>query len=260
MKIEHSFRQSWLKDAMTCPERARRNLVGTLPDRETDAAAVGTAVHAGIETYLGNRSLTYGEILRVCEATFEEIEQDPSFVWSKYSHRTAMGLIDTFLANWWEIGNKFAPIATEYGFSKVLYEDDERIIKLNGTIDLVDENMGLVDWKTSGRGTYEKWEYERWAIQPTVYTWAYHSDTATEGEKFPFTYYVIHKGGVQEFTVWRDQSDWKWLEQRALQYARMIEANLDEWPMHDNHALCSAKWCPAWDTCKGANYKTEQSE
>jgi len=251
MKVEHSFRQSWIKDAMTCPERARRNLAGTLPHRETDAAAVGTAVHAGIEAYLGtDKSMTYREVLTVCEDTFQEIEAHPSFVWAKYSHRTAMGLIDTFLANWWEIGDKFDPQALEYTFNKIIHEDDERIIRVTGTIDLIDKNLGLVDWKTSGRGPYEKWEYERWAIQPTVYTWAM-LDDVTLDRPVPFTYNVIHKNGVQEFTVWRDEPDWLFLKERLVGYAHLIEANLDVWPKHDNHALCSAKWCPAWGTCKG---------
>jgi hypothetical protein len=251
MKHQHSFRQSWLNEAANCPERARRTLAGTLPARETDAAAIGTGVHAGIEAFLRGDITDYKQAVDLACDTFNEIEQHPAFIWSKYSHRTAQDRITTYLAHWWGIRDQFDPIDVEWTFNKTIYEDDERVINLTGTVDLIDKRLGLVDWKTSGRGPYETWEYDRWAIQPTVYTWAHHDDTH---EQHPFTYTVMHKDGVQQFTVWRSQRDWNWLTQRALQYARMIEANLDEWPMHDNTALCSAKWCPAWDTCKGAYF------
>jgi hypothetical protein len=254
-KIVHTFRQSWLKTAAICPERARRELDGTMPHRETDAAAVGTAVHAGIEAHLEGLAPEYADALEVAQNTFAEIEQHPDFIWAKYSHNTAQSLIDTFLAQWWPYAGNFVPLETEKHFNVLLHEDDKREIRLSGTIDLVDENIGLADWKTSGRGAYEKWEYERWAVQPTVYTYAEYAESGKEGP-FPFTYFVMHKKGLQQFTVWRDASDWAWLRQQAVGYARLIEAGIPEWPLADNHALCSAKWCPAWYLCKGKHYDT----
>lgn len=250
-KHEHTFRQSWLKESTLCPERARRNLKGTLPDRETDAAAIGTAVHAGIEAVLRNEVTDYRDALSVAVSEFEQIEAHPSFTWTKYSHRVAQDRISTYLGHWWGIKDMFRPVDVEWTFNEVLWEDEDRIVRVSGTIDLVDERLGLIDWKTSGNGAYETWEYDRWAIQPTVYTFARHD---ADQPQHPFTYNVMHKDGVQTFTVWRSEKDWDWLKQRAVQLAKMIEADLDEWPMHDDHALCSAKWCPAWDTCKGAHY------
>ena len=248
MKHEHTFRQSWLKTATICPERGRLELVGQMPERETDAAAIGTAVHAGIEQFLREDIHTYRDALDLALTRFEEIEQHPSFTWSKYSHRTAEARIALYLGHWWEIRHQFTPLEVEWNFTKKFYEDNERIIYLSGTVDLVDQRLGLIDWKTSGSGAYDTWEYDRWAVQPTVYTWAWHG---TEITQHPFTYCVMHKDGIQQFTVWRSQADWGWLTQRVVQYARMIELNLSEWPMHDDHALCSAKWCPAWSQCKG---------
>ena len=45
-------RQSWLNDAMMCPERSR--LLKLFPEsrRENDSAMMGTAVHKGIEAVL----------------------------------------------------------------------------------------------------------------------------------------------------------------------------------------------------------------
>lgn len=250
-KFEHSFRQSWLNTAATCPERARRELTKTIPNSETDAAAVGTAVHAGIEEFLRS-GCSYRDAVDIASERFAEIEQHPDFVWTKYSHRVAHGLIETFLGHWWGIREQFQPLEIEHQFDVLLHEDDERIIRLTGTIDLIDKRLGLIDWKTSGRGAYDTWEYDRWAVQPTVYSWALYGGS---DQKHPFTYCVMHKEGVQQFTVWRDASDWNWLRQRAIGYARLIEAGLPEWPLHDNHALCSAKWCPAWLLCKGAHFQ-----
>lgn len=255
-KHEHTFRQSWLKTASTCPERARREHAGELPRQESDAAAVGTAVHAAIEAVLNDEVTTYQEALEIAESTFAEIEQHPSFVWSKYSHNVASGLIDTFLSHWWAERHTFSPVGTEINFKKKFHEDDERIIWFSGTMDYLDAAKGLFDWKTSGRGPYEKWEYERWAIQPTVYTWAHHSDDAEPGQEFPFSYAVMHKNGMQQFTVYRSDKDWNWLKDLVVGYAKLIEADLKEWPKNDTHALCSAKWCPAWDTCKGSHFLT----
>ena len=46
------IRQSWLGDALMCPERAR--LIALHPEtrKENDSAMMGTAVHAGIEAVL----------------------------------------------------------------------------------------------------------------------------------------------------------------------------------------------------------------
>mgnify|MGYP003347482603 FL=1 len=117
-KFVHSFRQSWLNTAATCPERARRELTDSIPRQETDAAAVGTAVHAGIEEFLKHRC-SFRTALEIAEERFAEIEQDPSFVWTKYSHRVAHGLIETFLGHWWGIREQFRPKEVEIGRAHV---------------------------------------------------------------------------------------------------------------------------------------------
>jgi hypothetical protein len=32
------------------------------------------------------------------------------------------------------------------------------------------------------------------------------------------------------------------------------------WPMNDQHALCSPKWCPFWDGCKGSHVPVDWAE
>jgi hypothetical protein len=29
---------------------------------------------------------------------------------------------------------------------------------------------------------------------------------------------------------------------------------MPDWPMNDQHGLCSSKWCDYWSVCKGAHW------
>jgi hypothetical protein len=115
-----------------------------------------------------------------------------------------------------------------------------------------------VDAYKSGFGG-KAWEKERWAIQPTVYTYALHHLGYLEGDgPWPFTYFAFAKDGrnyeLQELTVYRHQGDFAWLIDKCLSHAQLVEAQLTTWPKNDNHALCSPTWCPAWSVCKGRFY------
>jgi hypothetical protein len=66
-------RQSWLKDMLLCPERARLGVVQPEFKTQNDSAAIGTAVHAGIEAVLaGNASVT--DAPEVSLIKFKELE------------------------------------------------------------------------------------------------------------------------------------------------------------------------------------------
>jgi hypothetical protein len=49
-------RQSWLKDMLLCPERARLAVVQPEFKTQNDSAAIGTSVHAGIESVLAGNA------------------------------------------------------------------------------------------------------------------------------------------------------------------------------------------------------------
>jgi hypothetical protein len=66
-------RQSWLKDMLLCPERARLAVVQPEFRTQNDSAAIGTAVHAGIEAVLaGNASLADAPEISLIK--FKELE------------------------------------------------------------------------------------------------------------------------------------------------------------------------------------------
>lgn len=252
-RTQYTFRQSWLNDADMCAERARAVGAGEMPERETDAAAVGTAVHAGIEHKLVS-DVSYYDAFQHALMVFETIEAHPAFVWTKYSHRQAMALIDTYLSHWWSNADPtWVGQPIEVPFDVVLTEDEQRVIRLSGTMDLVTP-QGVYDWKTSGRGPYDEWKYRRWAVQPTVYTYAALLLGLLDDVPTPFHYGVMHKDGMQQFTVHRDADDWDWLRRKCHAWADLDEAGLEVWPLNDQHELCSEKWCPLWATCKGRHF------
>jgi hypothetical protein len=264
-RYEHTFRQSTLSELDLCMEKGRLQLHGQLQRVETDATAIGTAMHAAIEAALEER-LYDGTTMNVnvgheiAQLTFTDLMALPEFRWVQTDEAGARHIIRRIVGAWWEhVHPQCAPQEMEVGFKGlIIHEDNQRVIRLNGTIDYVDERIGLVDWKSANQ-EYKQWEKQRWAIQPTVYTWAaVQLGLVPDTLKVPFTFVVMNKKGrtpVDWINVDRHQGDWDWLARKTVSIATLLEAELPEWPRNDNHALCSPKWCPAWDSCKGAHYE-----
>jgi hypothetical protein len=126
-------------------------------------------------------------------------------------------------------------------------------------MDVIKGHRRIWDWKTSGQ-EYKLWEKQRWAVQPTVYTWA----AAQNGLLLPdgfgdytFEYKVLKRSAkpskFMTYRVTRTIRSWAWLE-RVVQNVATLFVTMgieDEWPLNDHSALCSPKWCPFWDQCKG---------
>lgn len=261
----HRLRQSWLKSADTCPEQARLDHVKKLPERETDAANIGTAVHTVIENALSRVDTV---TLKDCLLAFDEawaarVEAlGDQLQWVKYSPKSALAFGRECTFQWH--ANVYPhlygqPCKLEAEFCVPFYEDETRLVELSGTIDYVGDDSHvapLKDWKTSSRGEYVEWEKKRWDIQSMVYTYA----ATHEGWVVPepddsvnFEFVVMFDGGVQRLVLRRGPEHWAWLKAKVESTCLLIEADLPTWPKQDNHALCSPKWCSAWDFCKGAS-------
>lgn len=254
-RYHHRFRQSWLNSVMLCPERGRLIAIEKLPYDAADSAAIGTGVHAGIEANLKGLVSTPEEAFPLMEEAFWEEERQPGFKYVKYSNRQAMKLMAMYYEQW---HNHFIPHyrnqrgwELEQRFLFTLVDDHHRIIEISGTYDAFD-GFTLYDWKTSGRGEYEAREYQRWAIQPTVYTKAVYEAT---GYNPTFQYVVMHEDGLQTFDCIRHEDDWDWLAEQCDGLAIMIESDLPVWPKNDQHWLCAKRWCPAWSDCKGKHHR-----
>lgn len=263
--MRYTFRQSWLNEFLLCPERARREWAGETTDHDTAEAAVGTAVHTAAERFM--RGDTPSQALEAARRQFRVLSEAPGFKWVKLkTPETAYRHIETCFETWLRhIEPKLGtPLAIEQPFNLkfaegVVTHDDYPVhmeIWLQGTIDYVDES-GVVDYKTGGRltkYTTDGWQLKRWGIQPTVYTWAANQLMLTDGElPVSFTYAAMCRTGGHAFlTVERLPWHWDWLEEQCWNVVQLLGADVDHWPLNDQHALCSPDWCPAWDSCKGA--------
>lgn len=258
----HTFSASWLKEFATCPERARRRYYGITPDRINEYTALGSAVHAGIEERLKTKTEdSYTSSRETSQAAAQAVLDDK---WAQPHYETVkMGQaeqarlvtqhLDRFEA---ELFPHLSPLVVEEKFDLPLYKDGFRTINLRGAIDCVDRNLGLIDWKTAGNA-HKQWEKQRYEVQPTVYTWAWNKMYATEYDHMRYVVF-IHDKGIQEYTVTRTPGHVEWLEFQALAAARQVESGLPVWTMNDTGWHCSAKWCPAWDDCKGKYVKEEK--
>lgn len=254
----YEISQSWLGSFFNCPEQARLEMEKELPRSESDATAIGTAVHAGIESVLLGATLDEGA--QSALATFMGLTQLDGFRWVQI--KTQDTAERTVLRCFWAWANEIYPQlptiqGVEQPFNVVLWDGPDRQIRLAGTIDCVTSNedgsIEIFDWKTANR-PYEEWEAKRFKIQPTVYTYALAQEHGEDVE-YDFTYAVMLKSkqDVQLITVQRDARHWDWLREQVAGITHMIDADLPVWPLRDQHALCSPVWCPAWENCKGAH-------
>jgi hypothetical protein len=142
---------------------------------------------------------------------------------------------------------------------------EEIPVYLSGTADIVYNNQ-VWDWKTAG-SEYRRWEYQRWGRQPDVYTWAAVQSGLvvpdSNGQvEFLFKVFVRNNNldeQPQTVSVVRSANNWSWLEtvvHRLVNFA--YNMGLDrEWPLDDQHVLCSPKWCTFFDVCKGSHVSGE---
>lgn len=269
----HRFGASWLKTTDICLDRARREHTHEMKDVESDAANVGTAVHSAIQAQLEERNegraLDRGDMIDIFNMEFSELMTNEHFTWIKYTEPSARKFGEACVSGWYTQVLDTLPTTAllETRFVLPFHEDDERVIELSGAIDYMGFNTELridvaqlLDWKTAGQ-EYKPWEKTRWDLQSTAYTWAaawlgytlHHPDEGEACEPIPFEFVVMLAHKVQRLTVTRGPEHWAFLQDKVVRIARLIESGLTPWPLNDNHALCSAKWCPAWDDCKGSH-------
>jgi len=269
MKLDYenrtvTYRQSWLSNYFDCPEKARRGLLEPDADTSTDAAILGTGLHAYAECRLlgEDRAASMAAALNALDIEFGQ----PHRIVQKSEVQVYDWLPSQCAA--WErdiLPQVGEVVAVEHNFNLSLgYIYDDAIdmepdfvpweIRLSGQIDCVTTDT-VWDWKTWGR---EKpaWEQQRWAVQPTVYSFA-----ATR--EFGFTYPVNFKFGAiikakanpkpQIIPVTRTDLHEQWLfdQLRGITRQALKLGFEDEWTKRDQSALCSADWCVFWDTCKG---------
>ena len=248
--------QSWVNTFLNCPELARREMLGETPRTETDATAIGTSVHAAFEAVLNGMSVEDGESVALEE--LERLMALDNFEWVQI--KTQETAIKTVSRVFWSWANNVLPelppvIATEKPFDVLLHEDERMMIRLAGTMDALFEGRDgpeIKDWKTAGR----PWdEHEtRWKIQPTIYTYAIAQEYGMDREyEFDFVVLLKPRDEVQFITTKRDKRHWGFLTDQLIGIGNLIAADLPVWPLRDQHHLCSGKWCPVYNDCRGSH-------
>lgn len=271
----HRFRQSWLSTLQMCPEQARAAYYDELPERpHTDSTALGTAVHAAIETALEDdldaddaAFVAHIELdgLGDFEAGCGRFDGTPAWVETKYTVAKVYELADQAVRAWdRDIRPHVDSAQTEHTFDVPLYRDAEREIRLTGTIDCVDQNYEVWDWKTAAR-KYDAWEKQRWAVQPTVYAYAVQAE---HDQFFAESNYVladtifrygvmVHDGTTQIIPVRRGHGHVQFLREQCLTAALLIESGASRWPLNDSGWWCHSTWCPKFDDCKGLSMPSD---
>ena len=250
----HSLHQSDIGEFDMCGERGRRSYLDITPRTSTDSTINGTAVHAAAEHGLiekrDHQVPHLSELLGVYDANLAELLAEP-FEWKKYQQPSDLYEIGhTQVEAWWrKVEPRVDPHLIEENASRLIHSDDERDVYLEGTLDCADMDGRIWDWKT-GEARYVPWEKQRWAIQPTVYTYLY---SWSHEPPWHFRFTLLRPNGTVEFCdVTRMPGDHAWLREKVLALAIAIEAELPSWPLNDTGWWCSEKWCAAWDECKGA--------
>jgi hypothetical protein len=249
-------RQSWLNDLVICPERARFKLAKPNMSGPSDATIMGTALHYGIEQVLSGESPD--NMAKLALEHWEELKTKPFKVTNldpdaavEQIESMATAFIDDILPTV-KIGGD---IEHRFSFPLNLHIDGWDVW-CEGTMDYVDPDGVIWDWKTASRSYYAK-EKQSQSIQATVYASAIVYQRNIE---YPvdFRYGVMVrqlKPKAQIVYMRRTEDHHTWLIHTvvpAIQTALRLGINDSRWLINDTSALCSSKWCDYWSLCKGA--------
>lgn len=264
-----------------CLEKLR--LDTTMPGArvENDAATVGTVLHHLIEeetctaTFEAEDDAVQWALQHYVDLVKQYEADGVPFVMSSFnSHDRAVSCLDVLARSWhrsqeretvldacpkieWEFDLPFRTVQVKRSGRTTL----EVPVWLAGTADvLFNDRSMLWDWKTAG-SEYRQWELQRWGRQPDVYTWAAAQQGLLEANshglyRFDFKVF-LRRSEPQEpqtVTVLRSANNWEWLGKIVDRLVNMIYMlSVDaEWPLDDQHVLCSPKWCSHFAACKGS--------
>jgi hypothetical protein len=288
MKFDHDnkrilMRQSWLNEFTTDAERARLSMLHPELNRDTDAASLGTGVHAAIEAYLlgilpMQNMVEYARHVAaetITDGTITWVDLNPELYVDHAGFLTQAWIND--ISGWVPLGGQ-TEVKFEIDTGRTVGDSDgdEWALWFEGTIDYIPPDVqthGVIDWKTSGRN-YQQWEKQRWALQPSIYTYACVNEILDD-VKYPLDFHygvmlradrrengatIAAQGKGQRVTIRRFESHGEWAITQALTAAEFVlnYGVHKPWPRNDQHALCSPKWCDFWDRCKGSLVSSDE--
>lgn len=263
-------RQSWLNDVMICPERSRLSV--TMPDwrQGSDATHIGTSVHTGIEALLSGKSVIDAKgaafakmAILVATEPFKMNSVDTVKEMVDYTDK----LMDTFVRDILPEVKQGGVCEQNFGVHLFTIDNTDTSapfeaqpkpteVWLGGTMDYVDPDGVVWDWKTAAR-KYSQGEKQRQSIQATAYAYAVVENGLAQDYPVRFNYGVMTRtnnsvGQIVPIVRTKAHVDWfKHQVQSVVQPS--LAVGLDKpWIANDQHGLCSEKWCPYWSICKGS--------
>ena len=255
-------RQSWLKDMLLCPERSRLSVTQPEFKATNDSAAIGTAVHAGIESLL-NDTCSVLDAPDVSLIRFKEMEAEGirhTNVNPESWHGHVVNLTKAFISD-------ILPVVPRGGQTEVKFEvpTGESVngyeLWFEGTMDYLHKNS-IWDWKTAAR-KYSLLEKQSQDVQSSVYSYAgYKLGVTTEKTAFNFGVMIrVSNSYGQIVSVSRTKAHYDFVIKQAMSavaYGFAMTNNTgvptdERWLINDQHYLCSERWCPWWSVCKGAH-------
>ena len=273
-RTEVWVRQSWLGDAIECAERGRFKSIR--PDLDTttgDQAASGTATHTAIELVLdGSIAPTYPNIEAAAKHAAFDLCDTEVIVWDKLRGPAELAEQAAMCATVWLRDiyphvPKGGRCEVEFAVSNVLtvhYDADtakpyDVSIGLKGTADYVTDTE-IWDWKNvarTGKGTnWEPWKKQRYDHQSQIYDLA--ATLGGFGEPFKpkrFVFGVVDKKTMKGVIVpvHRTMYHHGWVLDKIERFVRLaVEYGDDKpWPVTEDSWLCSPKYCPAYELCRG---------
>ena len=260
-------RQSWLGDALMCPERAR--LISLHPEtrKENDSAMMGTACHAGIEAVLRDEisPLSIGEysISSFRAAETDLLNQNKKINITNTEPRNWDKHIASMSDAWVRDIMPLVPKGgvSEFKFSAKVADVADAIFPyelwFEGTMDYFHPTE-IWDWKTAARKYYQA-EKQNQNIQSAVYAKAATSLGLIDYDvKFNFGVMIRNASSTGQIVpVVRTANHGDWIVEQTKTLVNNLLTISNRWPSsrwlaNDQHFLCSERWCPVWSMCKGS--------
>lgn len=249
--------QSWLKTFLVCPERARRE-VRERTSSNSDATARGHAIHRYMESRL--RGVTRKAAMGMAMERLHHLIEQDDFQWIQVKRQVTLERHVTNLLLAYERHvlpqvpmnglvehTMTAPVGVFRGWD----------VHLTGTPDYIAQRA-VFDWKTSGR-VWNRYETVNWDIQSTCYTFLAQECLGVDVRDFTFIVGIVPHGDLQIIDLARHEGDWLWLKRQIAQAVTMLDVlPTDEWVTNHQHWLCSSRWCPFWDTCRGPHKQEDE--
>lgn len=246
----HILRQSDINTFRKCPDLFRRKREDPTLDSSNTLGLLGTCFHTFIERVLegSERDTAHAVAQYQLDQEWEGAKQ------VGVQLATASDKLHDMCHSWHDSIFETLPesLGVEVPFTELFDRTDEREIWLQGTMDFVHAG-GVIDWKTSAQSYIKDgWKHQRYAVQPTFYSWAAGKLFDIEDPTFEYVVAVKRKQvQIERLLIERTAGDWEFLKDELGSVCSLIESGLQSFPLGATDWWCSKRWCPAWSQCRG---------